>query len=234
MFYILDGKVKVTVVSKGGKEAVLALLGPGDFFGEGCLNGHKRRMATVTTMTACSIMRLDKPTMTRTLHDEPKLPALFIAYLLQRNFRVEEDLIDLLFNSSEKRLARILLLLANYGKDGKPEPVLAPISQETLAEMVGTTRSRVSTFMNKFRRLGFIHYNGGLEGPQLTPERRPARLAIPFAPHTQAQSEQPDAKNKILVFHNKLYNAFVYILMNYQWFTDNCPQPLSTYLLVSE
>jgi CRP/FNR family cyclic AMP-dependent transcriptional regulator len=130
------------------------------------LNGHTRRMATVTTMTACSIVRLDKPTMTRTLHDEPKLSALFIAYLLiscSENFRVEEDLIDHLFNSHEKRLARILLLLANYGKNGKPEPVLAPISQETLAEMVGTTRSRVSTFMNKFRRLGFIHYNGGLE-----------------------------------------------------------------------
>jgi CRP/FNR family transcriptional regulator, cyclic AMP receptor protein len=161
VFYILAGKVKVSVLSHAGKEAVVAMLGAGDFFGEGCLNGHTRRMTTVTTITDCSITRLAKATMTRTLHDEPQLSELFITYLLHRNFRVEEDLIDQLFNSSEKRLARILLLLANFGKEGKPERILAPISQEILAEMVGTTRSRVSTFMNKFRRLGFIHYNGG-------------------------------------------------------------------------
>jgi CRP-like cAMP-binding protein len=163
VFYILDGKVKVTVLSKGGKEAVLAILGAGDFFGEGSLNGHRRRMATVTTMSDCTITRLDKATMIRTLHDEPRLSELFITYLLHRNFRVEEDLVDQLFNSSEKRLARILLLLANFGKENKSEHVIAPLSQETLAEMVGTTRSRVNFFMNKFRRLGFIDYNGGLE-----------------------------------------------------------------------
>jgi CRP/FNR family cyclic AMP-dependent transcriptional regulator len=163
VFYILDGKVKVTVLSKGGKEAVLAILGAGDFFGEGSLNGHRRRMATVTTMTDCTITRLDKATMIRALHDEPRLSELFITYLLHRNFRVEEDLVDQLFNSSEKRLARILLLLANFGKENKSEHVIAPLSQETLAEMVGTTRSRVNFFMNKFRRLGFIDYNGGLE-----------------------------------------------------------------------
>ncbi len=161
VYYILDGKVKITVLSKSGKEAVLAILEPGDFFGEGCLNGHTRRMATAATMTDCSIMRVDKATMIRSLHDEPKLSELFITYLLHRNFRVEEDLVDQLFNSSEKRLARILLLLANFGKESKPDLVVAPISQETLAEMVGTTRSRVNFFMNKFRRLGFIDYNGG-------------------------------------------------------------------------
>ncbi len=163
VFYVLSGKVKVTVLSKTGKEAVLAILDAGDFFGEGCLNGHTRRMATVTTMTDCSVMRLEKATMIRTLHDEPMLSEFFITYLLHRNFRIEEDLVDQLFNSSEKRLARILLLLANFGKENKPEHVVAPLSQETLAEMIGTTRSRVNFFINKFRRLGFIDYNGGLE-----------------------------------------------------------------------
>ena len=163
VFYVISGKVKVTILSKAGKEAVLAILDADDFFGEGCLNGHSRRMATVTTMTDCAIMRIEKATMVRALHVEPKLSELFIAYLLHRNFRVEEDLVDQLFNSSEKRLARILLLLANFGKDKEPEHVVAPLSQETLAEMVGTTRSRVNFFMNKFRRLGFIDYNGGLE-----------------------------------------------------------------------
>jgi CRP/FNR family transcriptional regulator, cyclic AMP receptor protein len=163
IYYILEGNVKVTVLSKAGKEAVLAILDATDFFGEGCLNGHTRRMATVRTVTACSIMRVTRTTMLRTLHDEPKLSALFITYLLHRNFRVEEDLVDQLFNSSEKRLARILLLLANFGKESKTEHVVAPIGQETLAEMVGTTRSRVNFFMNKFRRLGFIDYNGSLE-----------------------------------------------------------------------
>ncbi len=163
VFYIISGKVKVTILSKSGKEAVLAILDADDFFGEGCLNGHSRRMATVTTMTDCAIMRIEKATMVRTLHDQPNLSELFITYLLHRNYRIEEDLVDQLFNSSEKRLARILLLLANFGKENKPEHVVAPISQETLAEMVGTTRSRVNFFMNKFRRLGFIDYNGGLE-----------------------------------------------------------------------
>ena len=162
IFYLQKGKAKITVTSKKGKEAVLALLGPGDFFGEGCLNGHPRRMASVTAMTECSMMRLEKAAMVRVLHDQPKFADLFIAHLLHRNGRIEEDLVDQLFNSSEKRLARTLLLLANFGKEGKQQPVIAKISQETLAEMIGTTRSRVSFFMNKFRRLGFIEYNGGL------------------------------------------------------------------------
>ena len=162
IFYLQKGKAKITVTSKKGKEAVLALLGPGDFFGEGCLNGHPRRMASVTAMTECSMMRLEKAAMVRVLHEQPKFADLFIAHLLHRNGRIEEDLVDQLFNSSEKRLARTLLLLANFGKEGKQQPVIAKISQETLAEMIGTTRSRVSFFMNKFRRLGFIEYNGGL------------------------------------------------------------------------
>ena len=137
--------------------------GSGDFFGEGCLNGQPLRVATVVAMTECVIMRLEKAAIVRVLHDEPKFSEMFMAYLLARNARVEEDLVDQLFNSSEKRLARVLLLMANFGKEGKPEPVIAKISQETLAEMVGTTRSRVSTFMNKFRKLGFIEYNGHLE-----------------------------------------------------------------------
>ncbi len=160
IYYLQTGKAKLTVTSKTGKEAVLALLGPGDFFGEGCLNGQPLRMATVTAMTECSIMRIEKSAMVRVLHEEPKFADLFISHLLHRNSRVEEDLVDQLFNSSEKRLARTLLLLANFGKESKPEPVIAKISQETLAEMIGTTRSRVSFFMNKFRRLGFIDYNG--------------------------------------------------------------------------
>jgi CRP/FNR family transcriptional regulator, cyclic AMP receptor protein len=163
VFYIQEGKVKVCVVSERGKEAVVALHGKGDFFGESCLNGHRLRVATVATMTECAIMRIDKAAIVRVLHDEPKFSEMFMAYLLSRNARVEEDLVDQLFNSSEKRLARILLLMANFGKEGKPEPIIAKISQETLAEMVGTTRSRVSLFMNKFRKLGFIKYNGTLE-----------------------------------------------------------------------
>jgi CRP/FNR family transcriptional regulator, cyclic AMP receptor protein len=163
VFYIQEGKVKVCVVSEQGKEAVVALHGNGEFFGESCLNGHPLRMATVVTMTECVIMRLEKAAIVRVLHDEPKFSEMFMSYLLSRNSRVEEDLVDQLFNSSEKRLARVLLLMANFGKEGKPEPVIAKISQETLAEMVGTTRSRVSHFMNKFRKLGFIEYNGTLE-----------------------------------------------------------------------
>jgi CRP/FNR family cyclic AMP-dependent transcriptional regulator len=163
VFYIQEGKVKVCVTSQQGKEAVVALHGQGDFFGEGCLTGQPLRLATVSAMTDCVVMRIGKADMVRTLHDEPKLSEMFLAYILARNARVEEDLVDQLFNSSEKRLARVLLLMANFGKEGKPEPVIAKISQETLAEIVGTTRSRVSTFMNRFRDLGFINYNGHLE-----------------------------------------------------------------------
>ncbi|MDT3687456.1 MAG: Crp/Fnr family transcriptional regulator [Pseudorhodoplanes sp.] len=163
VLYILHGKVKVTVNSAQGKEAVVAILGPDEFCGEGCLTGQPRRMATATAMTDCEVMRLEKSTMVRVLHDEPAFSELFVAHLLARTIRVEEDLVDQLFNSSEKRLARALLLLANFGKEGKPEPIIAKVSQETLAEMVGTTRSRVSHFMNKFRQLGFIEYNGALK-----------------------------------------------------------------------
>jgi len=161
IFYIQKGKAKVTVVSEQGKEAVVAILGPDDFFGEGCLAGQPRRMATVSTMAEGLFMRLEKASVVRVIHDEPAFSEMFIAHLLARTIRVEEDLVDQLFNSSEKRLARMLLLLANFGKDGRPEPVIAKVSQETLAEMIGTTRSRVSFFMNKFRKLGFIHYDGG-------------------------------------------------------------------------
>jgi CRP/FNR family transcriptional regulator, cyclic AMP receptor protein len=163
IFYIQQGKVKVTVVSEQGKEAVVAIHGKGDFLGEGCLNGQPRRLTTVAAMTESVIMRLDKAAMVRVLHEEPKFSEMFISYLLARNARVEADLVDQLFNSSEKRLARLLLLMANFGKERRPEPVIAKISQETLAEMVGTTRSRVSAFMNKFRKLGFIDYNGDLK-----------------------------------------------------------------------
>ncbi len=155
--------MKLTVLSGRGKEAVVAILGNGDFFGEGSLAGQPLRMATATAMTECSILRVQKETMVRMLHNEPALSELFMSYLLSRNVRIEEDLVDQLFNSSEKRLARILLLLTRFGKDGQHEPVVPRISQETLAEMVGTTRSRVSFFMNKFRKLGFVEYNGGLQ-----------------------------------------------------------------------
>ena len=163
VFYIQSGKVRKTVVSEHGKEAVIALLGTGDFFGEGCLTGEPLRLATVSAMTECVIVRIVKADITRVIHKEPAFAELFIAHLLSRNSRVEEDLVDQLFNSSEKRLARILLLLANFGKEGRPEPIIAKISQETLAEMIGTTRSRVSHFMNKFRELGLIDYNGHIE-----------------------------------------------------------------------
>ena len=162
IFYIHKGKVKVAVLSNQGKEAVVAILGTGQFFGEGCLAGQTHRMASVTAITECTIARLEKRVVVKVLHDEPAFSTLFISYLLARNVRMEADLVDQLFNSSEKRLARLLLLLANFGKEGKPEPVIAKVNQETLAEMIGTTRSRVSFFMNKFRRLGFIEYNGGL------------------------------------------------------------------------
>jgi CRP/FNR family cyclic AMP-dependent transcriptional regulator len=161
VFYIQKGKVKITVVSKQGKEAIVAILGRGDFCGEGCLAGQPRRIATIKAMTECVMMRLDKTAMIRVLRDEPAFSEMFVSHLLARNIRVEADLIDQLFNSSEQRLARLLLLLVNFGKEGTPEPIIPKISQETLAEMVGTTRSRVSHFMNKFRRLGFIDYSGG-------------------------------------------------------------------------
>ena len=163
VFYIQRGKVKVTVVSEQGKEAVVAILGADEFFGEGCLAGQAQRIATVATMTESVIVRLEKAAIVRVIHEEPAFSEMFIAHLLGRTIRVEADLVDQLFNSSEKRLARLLLLLANFGKEGKPEPMIAKISQETLAEMIGTTRSRVSFFMNKFRKLGFIDYNGGIE-----------------------------------------------------------------------
>jgi CRP/FNR family transcriptional regulator, cyclic AMP receptor protein len=165
VFYILSGECKVTVISEQGKEAVVALHGKGDFFGEGCLNGQVRRIATVTTMTDCELMRLEKAAMVRVLHDQPKFSELFISHLLARNARVESDLVDQLFNSTEKRLARLLLLLANFGKEGKTEPVIAKISQETLAEMIGTTRPRVSLFMNKFPQAGVHRVQRQPTGP---------------------------------------------------------------------
>jgi CRP/FNR family cyclic AMP-dependent transcriptional regulator len=163
VFYIQTGKVKLTVVSKTGKEATIGILTDGNFFGEGSLAGQPLRMCSATAMTDCATLRIDKKAMMEALHREHEFSDLFVAYLLARNIRYEEDLVDQLFNSSEKRLARILLLLAHFGKEGIPEPVIPKISQEMLAEMIGTTRSRVSFFMNRFRKLGFIHYNGGLQ-----------------------------------------------------------------------
>ena len=163
VFYIQKGKVRLTVVSKTGKEAILGILNEGDFFGEGCLAGQHLRLFSATAMTDCSVMRIDKRSMMEVLHREHAFSDMFVAYLLTRNIRYEEDLVDQLFNSSEKRLARMLLLLAHFGKDGRPESVIPKISQETLAEMVGTTRSRVSFFMNRFRKLGFIDYHAGDE-----------------------------------------------------------------------
>ncbi len=163
VFYIQKGRIKVLVVSEQGKEAVVGILEPGQFFGEGCLNGHPLRISTTTAMDECLITAIAKDAMLAALHSEPKFSELFMAYLLSRNSRIEEDLIDQLFNSSEKRLARLLLLLANFGKEGTPQPIAPHVSQETLAEMIGTTRSRVSFFMNKFRKLGLISYNGKIE-----------------------------------------------------------------------
>jgi CRP-like cAMP-binding protein len=163
VFYIQSGKLKVSVVSEQGKEAVVAMLGTNDFFGEGCLAGQALRMATVAAMMDSVIVRLEKAVIVSLIRQEPAFSEMFIAHLLSRAARIEADLVDQLFNSSEKRLARLLLLLANFGKEEKPEPILAKISQETLADMIGTTRSRVSSFMNKFRKLGFIDYNGSIE-----------------------------------------------------------------------
>lgn len=164
IFYIQRGKVKLTVVSKAGKEATIGILDDSNFFGEGALAGQAMRMGSAVTLTDCEILRIEKKAMLEALHREHAFSDMFVAYLLARNIRYEEDLIDQLFNSSEKRLARVLLLLAHFGKEGVPEVVVPKVSQETLAEMVGTTRSRVSFFMNRFRKLGFIHYAGGLEG----------------------------------------------------------------------
>ena len=161
VFYIQEGRVKLTAVSAQGKEAIVAILERTDFFGEGCLAGQPLRLAAAKALDASTIVRIDKPAMVQVLHEQAAFSELFMAYLLSRNARIEADLVDQLFNSSEKRLARVLLLLAHFGKEGKPEPVIAKISQETLAEMVGTTRSRISFFMNKFRKLGLIEYNGG-------------------------------------------------------------------------
>jgi CRP/FNR family transcriptional regulator, cyclic AMP receptor protein len=163
VYYVQKGRVKVTVVSGLGKEAVVAILEKDEFFGEGCLTGQQMRIATVTAIADCEIMRIEKTALIRTLQEQPAFSEVFLAHILLRTIRVEEDLVDQLFNSSEKRLARALLLLANFGKEGKPEAIIAKVSQETLAEMIGTTRSRVSFFMNKFRKLGFISYNGKLE-----------------------------------------------------------------------
>jgi len=163
VFYVQDGGVKLSVLSSAGKEAVVAMLGPGDFFGEGCLAGQPLRMATVTAVVPTTVLRIPKREMIRTLHEQPDFSNRFIEHMLVRNIRIEEDLVDQLFNSSEKRLARTLLLLARYGKEDTPQRTLPKLSQETLAEMVGTTRSRVNFFMNKFRKLGLIEYNGGLK-----------------------------------------------------------------------
>ena len=163
VFYVQKGKVKLTVVSKTGKEATIGILSEGNFFGEGSLAGQALRMGSAAAMTDCQLLRIEKKAMMAALHREHAFSDIFVAYLLARNIRYEEDLVDQLFNSSEKRLARVLLMLAHFGKEGVPETVVPGISQETLAEMVGTTRSRVSFFMNRFRKLGFIHYNGGLQ-----------------------------------------------------------------------
>lgn len=163
VYYIQKGKIKIAVTSKQGKEAVIAVLGPGEFFGEGCLIGQPLRLATAKAMGESEVMRVGKAEMLRVLEEEPAFATLFTTHLLMRNSRVEEDLVDQLFNSSEKRLARTLLILASFGKDGGPQPITTPISQETLAEIIGTTRPRVSFFMNKFRKLGFISYNGHLQ-----------------------------------------------------------------------
>jgi CRP-like cAMP-binding protein len=163
VFFIQKGRVKLTVLSEQGKEAVVGILEAGQFFGEGCLDGHPLRLATTTALEDSTITAITKAAMMATLHDEPAFSQMFITYLLTRNSRIEEDLIDQLFNSSEKRLARLLLILAHFGKEGRPQPIAVELSQETLAEMIGTTRSRVSFFMNKFRKLGFISYNGKIE-----------------------------------------------------------------------
>jgi CRP-like cAMP-binding protein len=187
IFYIQKGKVKVLVVSEHGKEAVVAILGADEFCGEGCLTGQKFRIATAIAMTECDIMRIEKEVATRALHEEPAFSEMFVAHLLLRTMRVEEDLVDQLFNSSEKRLARALLILANFGKEGRPEPIVAKVSQETLAEMIGTTRSRVSFFMNKFRKMGFISYNGTIEVHSSL-----LSVVLNDQPHIHQKAESPE------------------------------------------
>ena len=183
VFYVQEGGVKLAVLSSAGKEAVVAMLGPGDFFGEGCLAGQPLRMGTAKAVMRTALLRIPKRDMVRMLHEHPEFSDRFIAHMLTRNIRIEEDLVDQLFNSSEKRLARTLLLLARYGKEDTTQRVLPKLSQETLAEMVGTTRSRVNFFMNKFRKLGLIEYNGGLKVQQLAADHRPSRL-IAVSPMT--------------------------------------------------
>jgi len=189
VFYIQKGKAKITIVSGLGKEAVVAILGKDEFFGEGCLAGQPLRIATAVAIADCEIMRIEKTALIRTLQDQPAFSEMFLAHILLRSIRVEEDLVDQLFNSSEKRLARALLLLANFGKEGKPEPIIAKVSQETLAEMIGTTRSRVSFFMNKFRKLGFITYNG-------TMQVHSSLLSVVLSDQSQIEKDGPD------VMHN--------------------------------
>src|ERR1700686_4223954 len=186
VFYIQKVRGKVVVISEQGKEAVVGILEPGQFFGEGCMNGHSLRISTTTAMEQCLVTSITKTAMLETLHSEPTFSEMFMGYLLTRNSRIEEDLIDQLFNSSEKRLARLLLLLANFGKDGAPQPLSPNISQETLAEMIGTTRSRVSFFMNKFRKLGFISYNGTLEVHNSL-----LNMVLHDKPEIDAKSESP-------------------------------------------
>jgi CRP/FNR family cyclic AMP-dependent transcriptional regulator len=164
VFYVRSGKIKITVVSEEGKEAVVAILQPGSFCGEECLTGHKLRMSTVKALTECGLVRMAKAATMRALHDDQQFSELFTAYLMERNIRVQEDLVDQLLNSTEKRLARLLLILANYGKEDRPEPIVPKINQETLAEMIGTSRTHVNFFMNKFRQLGLIEYNGETRG----------------------------------------------------------------------
>jgi CRP/FNR family cyclic AMP-dependent transcriptional regulator len=192
VFYIDSGRAKVSVLSAQGKEAVVAILSGGQFFGEGCIAGQLVRMASVAAMTDCVAIRIEKDAMIRLIHDEPEVSEIFVRHLLARNIRVESDLVDQLFNSSEKRLARMLLLLANFGKEGRPETILAPISQTTLAEMIGTTRSRVSFFMNKFRQLGFIEYNGHLKVHS-------SLLSVVLndsSDHNRSEDEPPDSDTK--------------------------------------
>jgi CRP/FNR family transcriptional regulator, cyclic AMP receptor protein len=186
LFYIQKGRFKVTVVSDRGKEAVAAILGPDEFFGEACMTGQALRLQTVSAMTDAVVTRIEKPMMIRMVQEQPALSQMFITHILNRTIRVEADLIDQLFNSSERRLARLLLLLANYGSDGQPEAIIAKVSQETLAEMIGTTRSRVSFFMNRFRKLGFISYNGHIEV-----HKSLLNLVLHEQPHIQGKARAP-------------------------------------------
>jgi CRP/FNR family cyclic AMP-dependent transcriptional regulator len=187
VFYILSGKVKLTVTSEQGKEAIIAVLGSDDFFGEGCAAGETHRLSSAAALTDCTVMAITKAEFSRTIHDEPVFAEFFISHLLTRSSQIQADLVDQLFNSSEKRLARTLLLLANFGKESEPEPVLAKINQETLAEMIGTTRSRVSHFMNKFRRLGLISYNGHIEV-----HRSLLNMVLHERPEIKGRAERPE------------------------------------------